>query len=252
MATRTMTDWRTRAETRRNDWLPNSVLSGFVATFAMTALLAVAYGLARGFGDQTGSTLERWFWALANNEMTRTTRDGIALAIALNLLMGMVWAVVYARVVEPAIGGRGWRKGILFALIPWVLSVIAFLPIMGGGFLGSDLDAGPLPVLGNLLLHVVYGAVLGMIYEIRLETGLDDNPADRAAAAGAERGAAIGLAVGLAIGLIVGWFTGATLDGFGGQGWGAVAGAMLGAAMGLTAGSFLGMGGDGRGVPRSR
>ena len=234
--------WRTRAQARREDWLRDGVLSGFAATFAMTVVLAAAYGVARAAGDEDGSRLERWFWALTHNPVTRATEDEVILAIALNLLMGLAMGLVYGRFVEPALGGPGWRKGVLFSLVLWVLSVVLFLPVMGGGFLGSEIDAGPLPILGNLILHLVYGAVLGSVYAIALESGLDDTEADRQNAAAAERGAAIGIAVGLLVGLLAGWLLGPQLDENSSRGAIALAGALIGAASGLVGGSFLGMG----------
>jgi len=230
-------------DSRREDWLRDSVISGFLATFAMTVVVAAAYGFSRYLGDATGSTVERWLWALSHNEMIATTDNQVVLAIALNLLMGMILALVYGRVVEPALSGPGSKKGLIFSLVPFILSVVAFFPVMGGGFLGSEINAGPLPVLGNLILHLVYGAVLGSVYGIALESGLDDTEAERANAAAAERGAAIGGLVGLALGALAGWIIGPSLDSLGTRNAIALGGAMIGAAMGAMAGSMLGMGG---------
>ena len=54
----------------------------------------------------------------------------------------------------------------LFSIIPWFLSLVVFFPIVGAGFFGADLDAGPLPAIGNLILHLIYGAVLGSMYTV--------------------------------------------------------------------------------------
>ena len=242
MANRMGTAWRTRAEVRREDWLRDGVLSGFLATFAMTVVVAAAFGLSRALGGQDGSLIEGWLWALSYNPVTNSTTDQVVLAISLNLLMGLFLALVYGRFVEPILGGPGWRKGVLFALVPFVFSIVAFLPVLGGGVLGSDIEAGPLPILGNLVAHLVYGAVLGEVYGIALEAGLDDTAAERANAAAAERGAAVGLAVGLVLGAVAGWAIGPGLEEVGGRAAVALAGALTGAAIGLMAGSLLGMG----------
>jgi hypothetical protein len=242
MASRMGTAWRTRAAVRREDWLRDGVLSGFLATFAMTVVVAAAFAVSRTLGDEDGARLARWLWALSHNPVTNTTADQVVLAIALNLLMGLFLALVYGRFVEPVLGGPGWRKGVLFSLVPFVLSVVAFLPVMGGGLLGNDIGAGPLPVLGNLVAHLVYGAVLGGVYGIALEAGLDDTEAERANAAAAERGAAVGATVGLVLGAAAGWALGPGLEALGSRTAVALGGAMTGAAIGLMAGSFLGMG----------
>lgn len=233
---------RTQEEARREDWLRGGILSGFIATFAMSVTLAIAYGLTSAIGDPAGGSLARWSWALGNNPVTDRTRDGVLLAVGLNLLMGLVWALVYGRLAEPMLGGPGWRKGMLFALVPWLLSIGAFLPVMGGGFLGTGIDAGPLPVVGNLVLHLVYGAILGAVYGIALDAGLDDTDAERANAAAAERGIAIGIVGGVLLGLAAGWLLGPQLDGGGSRGAIALGGALIGGASGIVAGSFLGMG----------
>jgi hypothetical protein len=226
---------------RRIDWLPDSLLSGFVATIIMSVMIAGAYVVALALGQEGGNQLERWLWALSHNPVTETTTDAIALAIALNLVMGMVWALVYAYAVEPRLSGPPWRKGILFALVPWVLSVVAFLPIMGGGFLGSSIDAGPLPVLGNLLLHLVYGATLGAVYALDLDAWLDDTEVDRAHAIAAERGAIYGILIGTLGGAVLGFLVGPQIEELGGRGLVTLAGALLGSAVGGLVGSFTAM-----------
>jgi hypothetical protein len=218
----------------REDWLRTGVLSGFLATFAMTIALLVAYGIATGIGSQTGNTLQRWSWALVHNPVAERTADGVMLAIGANLAVGLILALAYARFVEPPLDGPGWWKGLRFSLIPWLLSLAIFLPLMGGGFFGLDVGAGPLPIIGNLLLHLVYGAVLGTIYAEPAEDWLDDTQVDHEHAASAERGAAIGVAIGLPAGFVIGWLIA--------PGFENVAGRPETAFVGLAVGSFAGMG----------
>ncbi len=236
---------QTRNETRREDWLANSVLSGFIATFALTIVLVLAYAFASAVGNRDGSTLEQWFWALANNAVTDemgVAGSSVILAIALNLAMGLALALVYARVVEPSLGGPGWRKGMIFSLIPWIFSIIIFLPILGGGWFGMDIGAGPLPVLGNLVLHLVYGAVLGSVYGIALDSGLEGQTGEHDAAVRAQRGGAIGVAAGTVAGAIIGYLVGPSFDVIDSSVGALLAGALVGAGFGLLLGSLIGIG----------
>lgn len=227
---------------RREDWLTDGLVSGFVATFAMTVVLVAAYAFWRSVGSIDGSGLSRWFYALSNNLVTERTTDQVALSIAANLAMGLILAVIYAYFVEPRLSGPGWRRGMQFALIPWLLSLLVFLPLVGGGFLGLGLGAGFLPILGNLVLHMVYGAVLGAVYDLTLDDGVEASEIEHRNSAKAERGAAIGVVAGLVLGLLGGWLLSPQLAGDLGQGAVLLAGALIGAAGGLAAGSFLGMG----------
>jgi hypothetical protein len=227
---------------RRNDWLRNSVVSGFVATVGVTAGLAALYGLASAAGAETGGTVARWLWALTHNTVVNQTGTTIALGIALHLVAGLLWALCYGRWVEPdlALAGPGWRKGLLFALAPWVVSVVAFLPLIGGGFLGFAIGAGPLPLLGSFVLHAIYGVLLGAFYAIPVEAGLDD-AASALAASAAERGAALGLGAGVVAGGFAGWIVGADLGGFGSDGATMLAGALVAGAVAAMLGSLIGM-----------
>ena len=82
--------------------------------------------------------------------------------VGLDLAAGIVWALVFAcDANDRLIAFPGWLRGIIFALPPAVLSLVVFLPLVGGGLFGTKIGAGPLPVIGNIILHLVYGAVLG-------------------------------------------------------------------------------------------
>jgi hypothetical protein len=229
------------AETPREDWLRAGILAGFLATFAMTVVLVVAYWLARAIGSPDGGVLQQWSWALVNNPIAEMTTDSVVLAIGGNLAMGLILAAVYARYVEPRLSGPAWWRAVRFALVPWILSLIVFLPLLSGGMLGMGIGAGPLPILGNLILHLVYGATLGLVYAEAAEDWLDDTEVDRANAAGAERGAALGLIIGLLGGIVVGFFAGPTFDDLASRPASVIGLAFIGAAVGLGIGSFAGM-----------
>ena len=232
-----------RAHGERVDgWLRDSAISGFFATFALSVVLAAAYGAARAIGEQSGNQLQQWAWNLAHNPVVQSTEDRIALAIALNLAAGVVFALIYGRFFEPMIHYGPVKEGMLFSLIPFLLSITVFFPVMDGGFLGVDIDAGPLPILGNLIVHLVYGAVLGWIYGIPLESGIDDSPLDRAANEAAERGAALGVPLGAAAGAVIAFAISPTLDDLTNTLVVVLVGAVSGGAVGLLVGSLMGMG----------
>jgi len=226
----------------REDWLRAGVLAGFLATFAMTIVLVAAYWLAATFADPSGNTLQQWFWALVHNPVADRTVDGVVLAIGANLAMGLLLALVYARFIEPLWSGPDWWEGVRFSLILWLLSLIIFLPLMGGGFFGMATGAGPLPILGNLILHLVYGAVLGTSYAEATEDWLDDTEVDHLNAAAAERGAAGGVLVGVVVGLVLGWIVAPAFSDLADRSLVALGVAFIGAAIGLAVGSFAGMG----------
>lgn len=224
-----------------DDWLRDGLASGFIATFAMTVAMAAAYAIANAVGDSGGNALARWFAALTSNEMTNNVSDIFAIGMILNLVMGLIWALIYARLVEPRLEGPGWRKGALFALIPWFLSIVVFFPIAGIGIFGTGIDAGILPVLGNLILHLVFGIVLGTLYAMEVGDGTGRSRDDVQANHNSERTSALGMLAGVAVGFIGGWLVAPGMDDLASQPIIAFAGALSGAAIGMLIGSLVGL-----------
>jgi hypothetical protein len=192
---------RERAEPERSHWLSGSIVAGFSATIVMSLLLLIAYAFAGFLGAEDGSQLSQWFYNLRNNDLAEGALDIPIAAFSINLLAGLAWALVYGGIVERRMSGPGWLRGMLFSLVPWLLSLVAFFPAVGGGLFGMDLDAGPLPAIGNLVLHLIFGAILGAVYAI---PEVSTDALDTRAARSQKDGTAIGLVVGLTVGLVVG------------------------------------------------
>ena len=192
---------RERVDPERSRWLSGSILAGFVATIVMSLLLVMAYTMTGYIGDENGSQLSRWFWHLSNNDLTEGVWDIPIAAFSINLLAGLGWALVYGGIVERRMSGPGWLRGMLFSLLPWLLSLVVFFPAIGGGFFGSELGAGPLPAIGNLILHLIYGGILGAVFAI---PEVSANPLDERTARSQNDGTAIGLVAGLTVGLVIG------------------------------------------------
>lgn len=179
--------------------LPRSVLAGFVASLAMLIAFAIAFVVARVLGGVGLPLLTPWFQGLTSNALIDMARPNLYTATVLFLLGGLVWSVLYGLVFEHRLSGPAWRRGLVFALVPWLFSLIVFLPLIGGGLLGMGLGAGPLPMLGNLILHGVYGAVLGAVFATAAS---EDILVDQRSERGAARGLVLGLAAGAALGIV--------------------------------------------------
>jgi hypothetical protein len=273
------------------DALARAILAGFAASLAMLLLFLVAYNVARLLSAApipTWPALERpsiihpatwvttegrpdlapgqadvptdgietprlWLMNLTHNRLIDTSLSDVYLASGIYFTGGLLWAIVYA-LVEPHLPGAPWKRGALFALLPAIVSLVVVLPLLGGGMLGLALGAGPLPVIGNLLLHLVYGAMLGVIYgpfgdldastlerPTIAEDGVRPRSYEPTAAlllvGGLFAGALVGLVASTAsvepsAAIIVGASSGGLIL------WGALLGAMIG----LFVGSFLGLG----------
>ncbi|MBI3966363.1 MAG: hypothetical protein HY329_12085 [Chloroflexi bacterium] len=113
----------------------------------------------------TELALAHWLVMLAGSRLFDPSTPTPYLAAATYSAVGLAWSVVYGRWYEPYLSGPCWQRGALVALVAWVLSSLVLFPMLGMGPLGFELGAGPLPVIGSLLLHLIYGAGLGLAYE---------------------------------------------------------------------------------------
>lgn len=244
----------------REGRLSRAILAGFAASLAMLLAFLVAYNASRLIASAisaetgVGGTLRLWFHNLTHNQLIDAGRSDVFTATAIYLLGGLVWAIVYALVAEPRLTGPSWVRGLSFAVVPAIVSLVVFLPLVGAGLFGAALGAGPLPTIGNLVLHAVYGVVLGEVYgplgSLDVATLGDRTGAAPALESRAELTAASGLVVGLLAGLGVGILgmvlTGSSLDGrLVGQPVVAVllASGVVGAAIGAAAGGYAGLAG---------
>jgi len=217
-------DYKEEAEivaSNKSGQLPRTVLSGFIASMAMLITFAIAYviaGMIAGdvaTGTSSKAAMGLWLFNLTHNRVLDMAQSLLYLSIGAHFAMGLLLAVFYTYIVEPRMWGPGWVRGALFAAIPWLFSVAVFFPLVGGGFLGMNLGAGPLPFLGNLILHVVYGATLGLMYEPMFDELPDvdsRNEENTWAMVISEEMAAKGMLIGLVGGLMGGVLLGITLQ----------------------------------------
>lgn len=220
----------------RSNWLTGGIVAGFVATTVMTVAMVGSYLLSGMFAQEEGNIIGEWFWGLTHNTLTDSAYDVPLGAYSINLVAGIFWAIVYTGLIEPRLSGPPWRRGIIFAVVPWILSLVVFFPIVGAGFLGLGLGAGPLPIIGNLILHLVYGGVLGAFYAIpesSVDREIEQVPI-------LNRWENRGLAIGLAAGLVAGLTVGTAFDIIVQNALSTTEALTAGAAIGVIAGALIG------------
>jgi len=245
----------------RERWLSDAIIAGFVAIGTSTASLMIAYALANGAANSQGDVLRQWLWQLTHNQVVDFSSGRPAYALVVHVLVGLVWALVYARFIEwnPAFSwwigrGPGWERGMRFAILPWLISLLVLLPAAMVNMLDWALSAGPLVPLGNLILHFIYGFTLGQLYDVSADeanVGEDltaQEPLQTAAVAHSEDFGAAGIVVGAVVGALVGIGLAVVLPpvlpgvDFGGwQAALAVGGLLAGGAVGGIVGSFAGL-----------
>lgn len=83
----------------------------------------------------------------------------MALAVGLHLGYGGLFGAVLARVARPVTVLKGLALGVGL----WALMQVTFLPILGWGLFGTAIT--PKIAIVTLVLHLVYGGVLGWVLD---------------------------------------------------------------------------------------
>lgn len=74
----------------------------------------------------------------------------------------LIWGTLFALLYGALPGSNAFVKGLTFSVLAWLAMMIIFMPVAGAGFFG--LVIGWPVVLVTLLLHLIWGAVLGLSY----------------------------------------------------------------------------------------
>ncbi|HEY3079007.1 MAG TPA: DedA family protein [Chloroflexota bacterium] len=147
--------------------LETAALAGLLATLEMGLGVNVALYLLAALGMLIP---ERVLLGVVEQASLRYTGgsspEHLALLVALLFVGAVFWAVLYARFAHGRLPGPPWLQGLLFSALPLAVSGSVVLPLLGAGPFGFGLGAGPLPLVGELFRHALFGVGLGVSYEL--------------------------------------------------------------------------------------
>jgi hypothetical protein len=126
------------------------VLGGLVATAVMTVMMLAAPMM--GMPKMPIGNMLAGFMHLP-----------VALGWAMHFVIGTMLAAGYILLFRDLLPGNQVVKGMLFSLMPFFAAQLMVMPMMGMGFFSSYAPQASLLVMGSLLGHLVYGAVLGLV-----------------------------------------------------------------------------------------
>ncbi|MDZ7661565.1 DUF6789 family protein [Thiohalophilus sp.] len=73
---------------------------------------------------------------------------------------GLAYSLVFGNL---PLGGHGLR-GIILGVAGWLVMMVAVMPMMGAGLFGVAMPSGMMVPVATLVLHVIFGLVLGLVY----------------------------------------------------------------------------------------
>jgi len=96
---------------------------------------------------------------------------------AMHFGIGIVLAWIYVFGFMQNLTGPGLARGAAYGILPWLLAMLAVMPVMGKGVFAVE-SGSPAVALNSLLDHIVYGAVLGALFGLPSQASNDSLPAE--------------------------------------------------------------------------
>ncbi len=134
----------------------NKIATGAIAGFAATVVLSLLM-MAKGMmGVMPGLDVI----AMLSAMMGAPALMGWVAHFAIGTL---AWGIGFAVLYDMIPGGSALARGIVFGIAAWLGMMIAVMPMAGAGFFGMAM--GMMAPIMTLVLHVIFGAVLGLVYQ---------------------------------------------------------------------------------------
>ena len=132
----------------------NGVAAGFIATAVLSVVMLMKE--AMGLMPQLNPV------AMISSMMGASTP---VMGWIVHFMIGtLAWGILYA-ILEPRLPGKSWVRGAVFATGAWLMMMVAMMPMAGAGIFGMALGLGIMAPVATLLMHWLYGAVLGWTYD---------------------------------------------------------------------------------------
>lgn len=134
-------------------------LAGFIATVVLSAMMVIK--------GMMGVMPELDVAAMIGMMMGAS----VAVGWIIHFMIGTIaWGGGFALLYDVIPGGSAVGKGMVFGVAAWLGMMIMIMPMAGAGFFGMNM--GIMAPVMTLVLHIVFGAVLGLVYQSRAKPAL--------------------------------------------------------------------------------
>jgi uncharacterized protein DUF6789 len=133
----------------------SDIAKGLVGGLVATTLLSVLMILNSSFGLVPELSFIRLLTALGTLTVPSAWMDHFIVGV-------VVWGLLFTGFNTLSSRPALWAKGMIFGVFAWLFMMVAFMPLAGAGFFGAKV--GGTVVFGFLVLHLIYGAVLGATF----------------------------------------------------------------------------------------
>lgn len=136
--------------------LVRGIAAGLGATIALSILM-----MAKGMmGLMPELNVIAMLGSMAQDMMGM---GGAAVGWALHFMIGaVIYGVLFDKLNDKLPGDSQIKKGMVFGVAAWLVMMVGIMPMAGAGLFGMAL--GMMAPVMTLMLHLIFGAVLGYAY----------------------------------------------------------------------------------------
>lgn len=136
-----------------------ALLGGFVGTLVMTVIMYVAPMMGMPKMD-----IAAMLGSMMSQQMPAPMSGGWLIGMMMHFFQGtIIFPLIYTYLLYRILPGSPWLKGLIWGLILWLLAQVMVMPMMGMGVFSANAPQQMMSVMGSLMGHVIYGAILGGI-----------------------------------------------------------------------------------------
>ena len=133
------------------------IIAGFIATVVLTVLMLMKEMM--GLMPELNVISMLSTMVNAKMGMPGTPMVGYLLHFVIGTI---VFGILFHALNGSLPGGNQIMKGIVFGVVAWLLMMLLVMPMAGAGMFGMSM--GMMAPVMTLMLHVIFGAVLGFSY----------------------------------------------------------------------------------------
>jgi len=127
-----------------------SIIAAFIATVVLSILMLIKSSM--------GVMPELNVIKMLASQMNSTAGMGWVA----HFVIGTVgYAIAYTVITIIITTEKPILMGIIVGILGWLVMMVALMPMMGKGLFATAMGMGPMPAVATLVLHIIFGFVLG-------------------------------------------------------------------------------------------
>lgn len=145
-----------------------AIIAGVIGTIVISILMAMSPKM--GMPEMNMPKMLGSMFGLPPN---------MAMGWVIHLMMGSIFALIYAYLWSAGLGTASVGSGLLFGLVHWLVVglVMGMMPMMHAGIKSGEVpepgvymlkDGGAMGFMGGLVGHLVFGLVVALVYPLVL------------------------------------------------------------------------------------